>query len=870
MTDLLGTRPVELDEELIRLGDGGPPSPGAGVLAHTRLEAVARDDPDRVAVVTRGETLTYGELNARANRVARRLRAAGVEREDVVGICLPRRLDVLVTVYGVMKSGGAYLPLDLVQPLERRRFMLEDAGASCLVTAPGWRDELADGLPLAVICPEDWAHESGAAADVAPASPGDLAYVIYTSGSTGRPKGVEIEHRSLAAYVDWGLSTFTEDELRCVLMATAFGFDMSVFEYTIPLAAGGRIVLVDNLFELPDVADEGLTLVNAVPSLMAALLARGVDLPASVRTAVFCGETLPFEVSEAVHRQRGVTRVVNTYGPTEDTVYSTYVDVPAGERPTIGQPFPGTQAYVVDDDLELVPHGEAGELCLGGIGLARGYRGREDLTNKRFVGNPFGEGRIYRTGDLARWEADGTLQHLGRIDHQIKLHGVRIEPGDIEEALLCHPDIVQAVVVARDRPAGGRWLVAYVVCADGCDPQGRDLRAQLQELLPRTMIPSAFVKLEAMPLNANGKLDRARLPEPLTVTAAAGSLTPTEQVVAGIWRELLPLEHPPGPDDDYFALGGDSLTAFEVFARIEAELGPNLSPTLLLEASTLGSLAAMIDSGAERGRLVHLHPDGGRIPVTYIQSGAGGVLSLRTMSAVMGPDQPLIGIQAFVDEDVEAGNIQGVVPTADDCLDALREAQPHGPYILAGHSIGGHIAFEVATRLEAAGESVLLVALLDPPAPHTLRRRGRMVARVLDVTGWGAEPRRRGAARALLTAAAGAAGLGRRSEDDAVYDGNWETGGALSAWMQHLFAIEREFRPRRYRGRVAVYTTADGTRFTGSRTLGWQRYVGEPIAVRRVPGDHVSMLLEPHVEVLAETVDADVREAQQRAPARAA
>jgi amino acid adenylation domain-containing protein len=841
-------------DDLLRLGDGGAVPAGADVVAHRRFERLATEQPTATAVVTHDEALTYRELDGRANAMARRLRAVGVGREQVVAICLPRRLDVLVAILGVMKAGGAYLPLDLVQPLERRRFMLADAGASVLVTVPGWEGELNGDGTLEVVHP---------ASDQEPRLDGggpeleDLAYIIYTSGSTGQPKGVMIEHRSLAHYVDWGVSYFSREELRVVLMATSFGFDMSVFEFMLPLSAGGQIVLVDNLFEIGEVEHHGLTLVNAVPSLMDALLASGATLPRSVRTAVFCGETLPFEVSEAVHRQPGIERVVNTYGPTEDTVYSTYVDVPRGARPTIGRPFAGTQAYIVDEDLNLVPRGEEGELCLGGVGLARGYRNREELTAERFVASPFpGSDRLYHTGDLARWEPDGALQHLGRIDHQIKLHGVRIEPADIEEALLRHPDIRQAVVVARERRGGGRWLVAYLVCEPGAEPDGRELREMLRTSLPKPMIPSVFMRIDAMPLNANGKLDRAQLPEPLASSSSSRPLSATEQAIAEMWRDLLVLDGLPGPDDDYFELGGDSLRAFELFERIEARFGRDLSPNVLLESSTIGSLAALIESGAESNRLVKLHAGGSRIPVALLQSGAGGMLALRRFSSALGPDQPLYGIQALIDRDIEAGGLGGVSEIAEPCLAALLEAQPQGPYILAGHSIGGHVAYEMAARLEARGETVLLLGLLDPAGPHTMRLLGRAKARALELTGLGSEPRRSGALAAVRQRLA--ARLLRTVPT--APDGTPMPGP--SAWMRNLRAIEQRYDPPRYPGRVVAYTTAENRRYTGSPTLGWDRYVDGPLEVRRVPGDHVSMLLDPNVEALAAAMDADIREVQ--------
>jgi amino acid adenylation domain-containing protein len=841
------------DEALIRLGDGGPLDPGGEVLAHVRFERMARANPGLTAVVTQGETLTYGELAARADGIAAALRRAGVGREAVVGICLPRRLDVLVAVLGVLKAGAAYLPLDLGQPLERRRFMLADAGASALVTVPAWEPELSGGA-LVVVTPADGERQDTGDSPVAePAAPGDLAYIIYTSGSTGQPKGVMIEHRSLAAYVHWGVSTFTRKELGCVLMATSFGFDMSIFEFLVPLSAGGRIVLVDNLFEIRQFEDEGLTLVNAVPSLMAALLRSGVTLPSTVRTAVFCGETLPFEVSEEVHRQPGIERVVNTYGPTEDTVYSTSVDVPRGSRPTIGRPFPGTQAYVVDEALRLVPRGEHGELCLGGVGLARGYRGRDELTRERFVPNPFpdtGSERLYRTGDLARWEDDGSLQHLGRVDHQIKLRGVRIEPGDIEEALLRHAAVEQAVVVARDRPAGGKWLVAYVVCGPGDCPDGRELREMLRDSLPKPMIPSAFVELAELPLNANGKLDRAQLPEPPTSLPGSSPLTETENALAEIWRDLLGLEALPGPDDDYFELGGDSLTAFEVFDRIETHSGQSLSPNILLEASSLAALAAFVDSGEERGRLIKLHPGGHHIPAVYVHSGAGGMPTVRALSDALGPDQPLYGIQAYEDPDIQHGHSRTVTEAAAECLVALRDAQPEGPYILAGHSIGGHVAFEMATRLVAAGETVLLLGLLDPSAPHTARWKGRVAARALQLIGRAPQHRRVRVHSAVWSALARRL-RARRTSVAPQLDPDSDV------WMRTLGEIEKAYRPPRYSGRVVTYATVDGAVYTGSWTLGWERYVNGPIEGRRVEGDHLSML-----RAVPSVLCADIRAAQ--------
>jgi amino acid adenylation domain-containing protein len=849
--------------DLTALGDGGPLPPEAETLAHRRLERFAQTEPGRTAIVSRDGTLSYGELNARADAVAWRLHELGVGREDVVGISLPRRLDALIAIYGVWKAGAAWLPLDAGQPLPRRRFMLDDAKARALITAPAWRDELAARSTRVLTWEDDGPTEAPGGALLGPGLD-DLAYVIYTSGSTGKPKGVMIEQRSLGAFVHWGVSTFGADELARVFAATSFSFDMSLFELTVPFAAGGTLILADSFFEIAAAAEHEPTMVNTVPSLMAAAL-HDTTLPASVGTAVFCGETLPPEVAEKVHAQPGVVRVVNAYGPTEDTVYSTAGEVPAGERPTCGRPFPGTQAYLLDPDLKLVPPGEPGEICLAGAGLARGYVGRDDLTRERFAEwplGPDGPARVYRTGDLGRWEPDGSLQHLGRLDHQIKLRGVRIEPGEIEDALVRHPDVRQAVAVARDRPAGGRWLVAYFTCRPGARPDTRALRATLRETLPEPMVPSAFVQLDEMPLNPNGKLDRARLPEPSTAVADDSGLEGDELALAELWREVLQLDGLPGPDDDFFELGGDSLLAFKLFDRIAGRFGRELPPSLLVQASTLHLLASsMVAAEIVEGRMVvELHTDGSRIPCFYVHSGAGGILTLRKFANAFGPEQPVYGIQAFRDEDTEEGHILSIEPTAAECVAIVRERQPRGPYIVAGHSIGGHIAYEVACRLEADGEEVLYLGLLDPAAPHTLKWRGRIAARLRELTGAGPEPRRDSALRAA------ASKVRRRLRGKLQTAAGAETANdpdRPSQWMKNLAAMEKRYAPPSFKGTTTIYRTVEMARYTGTATLGWDRYVRGPIGIRRVPGGHVSLLLEPNVHVVAEEMAADIRTAQQ-------
>jgi amino acid adenylation domain-containing protein len=859
-------------EELVRLSDGGPLGPGARELAHERFFNQASTGPGRIAVVSAEGSITYSELASRTRALARELRALGVGPESVVAVCLPRRPDAVMATLAVLEAGGSYLPIDPGYPHERQRFMLEDAGASVILTPHGASGELS--VERLSIDPRALDGRGGNGAH--PVDPGSadvstLAYVMYTSGSTGRPKGVMVEHRSLAALVDWALRSFAADELSSVLASTSFGFDISLFELFAPLASGGRIVLAESLFELGAVGSElEVTLVNTVPSLMASFLAEQ-SLAETIRTVVLAGEPLSAQLVERVHAQPGVKRVVNAYGPTEDTVYSTTADVSPGPRPTIGRPIPGTRAYVVDPEGSLVTRDEAGELCLAGAGVARGYRGRPDLTNERFVADPFGtpgdRGRMYRTGDLVRWEQDGSLRHLGRIDDQLKIRGVRVEPGEIENALLSHSSVRSAAVLPRTRGTGDVQLVAYAVCEADAAVDGRALREFLRKSLPEPMVPATVVLLDEMPLTPNGKLDRKRLPDPPLRASRDWTLSETERRLAELWSELLELDRPPGPEDDFFELGGESLLAFRLLDRIAERFDRELPPDTLLEASTLRALAARVDaSDRESGDVVVVNGEGTRVPCVYLHAGAGGMFTLRSLSAAVGPDQPLYGIQAYFGRRRSRGRLRSIEDTATECLRLLREVQPRGPYILTGHSAGGHVAFEVARMLESAGEDVAFVGLVDPRAPHTLRWPGRLVTRARELAGRGPEGRRAQFGRAVLDAIRTSAKVRLRLSTGAAHSADEPAFGSDDEpWVHALRATEAAYRPLRLHSDAIVFHTEESTRATGSRTLGWDRYVSGSLEEVRVPGGHLSMLLDPHVHALGRELSSRLESAPSRA-----
>ncbi len=568
---------------------------GAATLSRLVAEQAART-PDATALVWRRERLDYRTLQRRAERLARHLRALGVGPEAPVAVRCRRSPEMVVAVLGVLEAGSAYVPLDPAYPRERTEWILADSGAGLVLGDELVRAYLAEAPP--------------AVAPMAAAAPENLAYVIYTSGSTGRPKGVAIEHRSAVNLVRWAAAAFPAEQLAGMLASTSLSFDLSVFELFVPLALGGTVVLAENLLELPSLPAVGdVTFVNTVPSLMSELLREG-RLPPAVRAIGLAGEALREELMARLARAAPAAAVWNLYGPSETTTYSTAARLALGARgrPTIGEPIADTRAHVLDAELRPVPHGETGELYLGGAGLARGYLGRPDLTAAAFLPDPFAEvpgwtpgARLYSTGDLVRELPDGALDYLGRADHQVKIRGVRIELGEIETALDRHPALHAAAVLARadgGDPAGKR-LVAYVVPAKGrASPAPGELRDFLAATLPSPLLPAAWVFLDAMPLTPSGKLDRRALPAPGSESEGAAPYTaprgPLEEALAEIWAEVLELPRV-GIHDDFFALGGHSLAGTRVLARVSSLLGAELPLAALFADSTLAALAERVE-----------------------------------------------------------------------------------------------------------------------------------------------------------------------------------------------------------------------------------------------------------------------------------
>ncbi|MFN2587590.1 MAG: amino acid adenylation domain-containing protein [Actinomycetota bacterium] len=573
------------------------------LLVHEMFEAQAASTPAAEAVACGPASVTYAELNERAGALADHLRDRGVGPDVLVAICCERTVAMVTAMLAVLKAGGAYVPVDPRYPADRVAFMLEDTAAPVLLTERHLAERLPAGAAKVVLL--DAAGNGDArAASPAPArgaSSRNLAYVLYTSGSTGRPKGIGIEHRSVTAFLNWAMETWADDP-NVVMACTSMSFDVHVFEIFGTLCSGGTVLLVDDALAFTSLERRGeMTLLNAVPSAVGELIA-AEPLPPQIKTVNLPGEPLSRKLVDRIFAASTAERIVNLYGPTEDTTYSTAAFLEPGEEgpPSIGRPIANTWIHLLDRNLEPVPPGVPGEVYIGGAGLARGYFGRPAMTAERFLPDvvaPETGARMYKTGDLARYRPDGSLDFMGRLDYQVKIRGFRVELGEIEHVLLSHEAVRHAVVTAPEGPAGRR-IVAYAVAEEGASVDAEELRAHLAARLPDYMVPSAFVLLDALPLNPNGKVDRAALPQPGAPRPAPGSagLEPasaTETVLASIWSELLDVADV-RRDDSFFALGGQSLLATRLVSRIRETWGVDARLRVVFDAPTLQDLAARI------------------------------------------------------------------------------------------------------------------------------------------------------------------------------------------------------------------------------------------------------------------------------------
>ncbi|HET6913938.1 MAG TPA: amino acid adenylation domain-containing protein [Rhodanobacteraceae bacterium] len=713
------------------------------------IDAQAMQAPERIAVECTDGALTYAQLQRRSDTIARALLARGVHRGELVGVCVPRGVELLPALLGIMKSGAAYVPLDPAFPAERLRYMADHSGLRHVVVlrAESAPEVVTRGRMLLEV--DRLPRRRRLVRKPLPELGGnDLAYVLYTSGSTGQPKGVRILHRNLVNFLT-GMAErpgLGADDVLCAI--TTLSFDIAGLELYLPLIVGARIALAsERLLADPQglmqlIQERGVTVLQTTPSLLRLLLDGGRIEGVRGLKLLVGGEPLPRDLAEAALPR--CRELWNLYGPTETTIWSTASRVEHGVGPLpLGTPIANTQIYVLDARRQPVPPGVAGEIWIAGAGVADGYQGRPDLTAERFLPNPFVDRRIagvharmYRTGDMGTLR-DGVLHFLGRADDQIKLRGYRIEPGDIEAVALKAPGVREAVAVAREFSASDKRLVLYV--AGNAD--ATKLRERLRVGLPTYMLPQHVEVLESLPKTPNGKIDRKSLPMPSSIAGQAPAtgkeperpLDHLERTFLQLWRDLLRVQDI-RPDDNFFDLGGDSLLAVRVFQRAQELTGVNLPLSTLLTAPTIaGQAAAFRAAGAEApdsavpreavagaadpwALLVPLQPRGSLPPLFCVHAVGGNVLGYKPLAEALGEDRPFYGIQAV--------GLDGVTPPLESlqamaaryCAE-IRSLQPQGPYFLAGRSMGGMIAYEIARQFQEQGERIALLALFDTYGP---------------------------------------------------------------------------------------------------------------------------------------------------------
>jgi amino acid adenylation domain-containing protein len=720
--------------------------------------------------------------------------------------------------------------------------------------------------------------------------PEDLAYVIYTSGSTGTPKGAMIHHRGLSNYLCWAADYYRVAEGTGALVHSPIGFDLTITTLFAPLLVGQRVVLLREDPGLQELSralatGEDFSLVKITPTHLLALahILPPESLAGRVRVLVVGGEMLKWEHIAVWREQAPATRIVNEYGPTETVVgcciYETGDQTIEASSVPIGHAIDNMEMHLLDSELRPVAPGDTGEIYIGGVALARGYLNRPEITREKFIDSAVAPGRLYRTGDLARRLPDGNLEYLGRTDHQVKLRGYRIELGEVEVALARHPAVRDCVVVARKDPKGEHSLAAYVV-GNETTPSDGELRRFLRQSLPMYMVPSWFVVLDALPLTANGKVDRDALPSPERGPRSDALKAPQdslERQLVEVWEAVLGVR-PISLDDDFFAIGGNSLRAVLVAARLEELRGGHIPPSLIAEHSTIEELAVVIhrlEAEPRDSTVVEVQAKGS-LPPLYLVPGIGGlVMGASYLARRLGFDQPFYGLQAKGLRHAENA-FASIEEMASYYIDAIQAFHTDDPIFIAGYSFGGVVAFEIGRQLLAAGKRVGMVAILDTVAPGRHRFHPVSFARNLPywVTDFVLRRKPREVGRDVLKKVKGASrrcinGLRRAVNLEPIQEEITERvdlPGELPERYRRVAARHYEallrYQPQTYPGKITLFCTRAQPLLRAYPENGWGPFAAGGVEVHQIEGNHLNFLEEPHVRVLAEKMRASLEESR--------
>ncbi|TRU23563.1 MAG: non-ribosomal peptide synthetase [Microcystis aeruginosa Ma_MB_S_20031200_S102] len=874
---------------------------------HRLFEEQVKRTPDAVAVVYSEQQLTYNELNNRANQLAHYLQKLGVKPEELVGICLERSLEMIVGLLGILKAGGAYVPIDPDYPQERISFMLQDTQVKIILTCESLQTSLPNHQAIVICLDKDWPQinqtsqenlNSGVSAD-------NLAYVIYTSGSTGIPKGVIVTHQAVNRLVlNTNYIQFTPDDR--VVQASNIAFDAATFEIWGALLNGAKIIIIaksvllspqELAVSLKENQISILFLTTALFNQLANLVPQAFS---NLRCLLFGGEAVEPKWVQEVLEKGAPQRLLHVYGPTENTTFSSWylVENVASTATTIpiGKAIANTQIYLLDKNLQPVPIGVVGELHIAGAGLAKGYLNRPELTQEKFIPNPFekdevipptplnkgdnGPSKLYKTGDLARYLPDGNIEYVGRIDNQVKIRGFRIELGEIE-AVLSQNDAVQSscVIVREDNP-GEKQLVAYIVPKLGVKLTSSDLRQFLSDKLPGYMVTGAFVLLEFFPLTANGKIDRRALKAPSNTSDSDRFIEARNQLelnLVQIWSKVLKIDKI-SVQDNFFDLGGHSLLAPYLITQIKEQLGKEIAVATIFQNPTIEQLATIIQTDSDSSNqscLVPIQPQGSKPPFFCVPGAGGRPFYFYHLGRCLGKDQPFYSFENDLYQ--QFGEISRIEDIASIYIKAMQDLQPQGPYFLGGHSYGGNVAFEMAQQLVNQGEQVALLAIIDSSAPTY---KDKQI--LLDYINWDH-------ARWLAEVSKGI-----EVYLDKTIDISYKTLQVLTVEEQLKYALNFfklanmlppnaetrqlekivqayktsclcliDYLPKQiYPGKITIIRASEELADDPNKdliagdcedsSLGWSEFSTEPVEIHFVLGNHVSIMVEPHVQILAE------------------
>ncbi len=874
------------------------------------FEEQVRQAPDAPAVNFGERYLTYQELNTRANQLAHHLAKAGVKRGSTVGLCLERSPGLIVGLLGILKAGGGYAALDPGLPKDRLASMLEDLQTPVVLTqeklAPIIEESIQQAsshqghAPTLICLDKDWdgvGNESEENPEGA-VDPMDLAYVSFTSGSTGRPKGVCVTHRAVVRLVrNTNYASFSNTDV--FLQLAPVSFDASTLEIWACLLNGARLAVFPphnpSLSELgAAIRNHRVTTLWLTSGLFNQMVDERLEDLKSLRQLLTGGDVLSVPHVKKALAGLGACRLINGYGPTENTTFTACHVIPpdwSGDRSVpIGRPIANTQCYVVDEHLQPVPVGVTGELLTGGDGLALGYLNHPGLTAEKFVANPFSAepgARLYRTGDQVRYLADGTLEFHGRRDLQVKIRGFRIELDEVESVLGQHPGVRECAVAAREGGAGGKQLTAYYVAHQGPGPTEGELRRFLTDKLPDYMLPSGFIQLEALPLTPNGKVDRRALPVPDEGRKNPGVkyVEPRDNLerdLAAVWESVLGTQ-PIGRTDGFFELGGHSLLAVRLVAEVEKKFGHALPLAAVFRTPTVGQMAQLLrdpNGSLQTGSsVVEIQSQGSRPPLFFVHGVGGGMFwGYTNLSRRLGLDQPVYAFKSkAMDGQKEFERIEEM---AAQYIADMRLVQPHGPYHLGGYCFGGNVAYEMARQLQEQGESVAMLAVMNSMPPNSNYTRmhwdpAHLLKFVYNLAGMAVRSLLRGPQHTKQFVRWKAAVLGRRVgrllslpqgalsriDPNDLVDLSIFPPDQRELWETHIRALLNYF-PRPYSGKVTLFRSR-GHQLVCSfdEAYGWKELV-QDVQVEIVPGAHESILEEPYVEALAERLQACLLKSQ--------